>query len=149
MCSVYMSSEKSQTSCQKEERFTVQNKMSDAGPSDEHTRRGRLLIQHKPLYAIKNGLQYKTKNNWRKLPMKCDPMTYSPLYDLYKEGNCRPGRAEKGLSPCLPWWIVSRQGQSHRPWDPHHRLLESHWRNHRDHLPEPTAYQSHHQRDEP
>jgi hypothetical protein len=67
MCTVFKSSEKTQTFCQKEERFTVQNKMSDAGPSDEHTRRGRLLIQHKPLYAIKNGLPCKTKKQMAKI----------------------------------------------------------------------------------
>ncbi len=60
MPSVFELTEKSQPSCQKEERFTVQNKLTDASPIREQSRKARLPMRHKPLYAMKNGQDYKT-----------------------------------------------------------------------------------------
>ena len=57
----FESVEKTQTSCQKEERFTVQNKVTDASPIRERTRKTKLFIRHKPLYANKNGPLCKTR----------------------------------------------------------------------------------------
>jgi hypothetical protein len=61
MPSVLESTEKSQPSCQKEERFTVQNKLTGASPIRERTGKTRLSIRHKRLYAMKNGLECKTR----------------------------------------------------------------------------------------
>jgi hypothetical protein len=44
--------EESQTLYQKEEQSTVQNKMTDASPIREQTRKARLIIRHKLLYAM-------------------------------------------------------------------------------------------------
>jgi hypothetical protein len=59
--------EKTQTSCQKEERFTMQNKMTDASPIREQTRKTKLSIRHKPLYANKKGPQCKTRKRPERL----------------------------------------------------------------------------------
>ena len=40
--------EKTQTLCQKEEQFTVQNKMTDASPIREQTRKAKLLFDTNP-----------------------------------------------------------------------------------------------------
>jgi hypothetical protein len=61
MPSVFELTENSQTSCQKEERFTVQNKLTDASPIRERTGKTRLSIRHKRLYAMKNGPLCKTR----------------------------------------------------------------------------------------
>ncbi len=61
MSTVFMPKEESQTLYQKKERFTVQNKMTDARPIREQTRKARLIIRHKPLYPITNGPLCKTR----------------------------------------------------------------------------------------
>ena len=61
MPTVFKSEEKSQTYCQKEERFTVQNKMTDASPIREQPRKARLIIRHKLLHPIMNGPLCKTR----------------------------------------------------------------------------------------
>jgi hypothetical protein len=61
MPSVFELTENSQPSCQKEERFTVQNKLTDASPIRERTGKTRLSIRHKRLCAMKNGLECKTR----------------------------------------------------------------------------------------
>jgi hypothetical protein len=58
---VFESTEKSQTFCQKEERFTVQNKLTDASPIREQIRKARLFIRHKSLYTIKKNPLCKTR----------------------------------------------------------------------------------------
>ena len=45
---VFKSEEKTQTSCQTEERFTVQNKMTDACPIREQTRKTKLSYDTNP-----------------------------------------------------------------------------------------------------
>ena len=61
MPTVFESSEKSQTTCQTEERFTVQNKLSDASPFREQIRKAKLFIRHKSLYTMKKDLLCKTR----------------------------------------------------------------------------------------
>jgi hypothetical protein len=61
MPTVFKSEEKSQTYSQKEERFTVQNKMTDASPIREQPRKARLIIRHKLLHPIMNGPLCKTR----------------------------------------------------------------------------------------
>jgi len=61
MPSVFELTEKSQTYCQKEERFTVQNKLTDASPIREKPRKARLPIRHKSLYTIKKNPLCKTR----------------------------------------------------------------------------------------
>jgi hypothetical protein len=58
---VFESTEKSQTFCQKEERFTVQNKLTDASPIREQPRKARHSIRHKSLYNIKKNPLCKTR----------------------------------------------------------------------------------------
>ena len=48
MSTVCKSEEKTQTSCQTEERFTVQNKMTDARPIRERTRKAKLSFDTNP-----------------------------------------------------------------------------------------------------
>jgi hypothetical protein len=67
MPSVFELTEKSQPYCQKEERFTVQNKLTDASPIREQPRKARLPIRHKRLYAMKNGQLYKTRTQQERL----------------------------------------------------------------------------------
>ena len=61
MPTVFESTEKSQTTCQTEERFTVQNKLTDANPIREQPRKARLSIRHKSLYTIKKNPLCKTR----------------------------------------------------------------------------------------
>ena len=61
MPTVFESTEKSQTTCQTEERFTVQNKMTAASPMREQPQKAILLIQHKSLYTMKKNLLCKTE----------------------------------------------------------------------------------------
>ena len=61
MPTVFELAKKSQTYCQKEERFTVQNKLTDGSPIREQPRKARLSIRHKLLCAMKNGQVCKTR----------------------------------------------------------------------------------------
>ena len=61
MPTVFESKEKSQTTCQTEERFTVQNKLTDASPFREQIRKAKLFIRHKSLYTMKKDLLCKTR----------------------------------------------------------------------------------------
>jgi hypothetical protein len=61
MPTVFELAKKSQTYCQKEERFTVQNKLTEGSPIREQPRKARLSIRHKRLYAMKNGQVCKTR----------------------------------------------------------------------------------------
>jgi hypothetical protein len=61
MPTVFEPTEKSQTSCHKEERFTVQNRMTNASPIREQPQKTRLPIRHKSLYSIKKNPLCKTR----------------------------------------------------------------------------------------
>jgi hypothetical protein len=61
MPTVFELAKKSQTYCQKEERFTVQNKLTEGSPIREQPRKARLSIRHKRLYTMKNGQVCKTR----------------------------------------------------------------------------------------
>ena len=62
MPTVFKSEEETQPLCQKEERFTVQNKLTDGSPIWEQPRNARLSMRHKRLCAMKNGQVCKTRN---------------------------------------------------------------------------------------
>ena len=67
MPSVFELTEKSQPFCQKEERFTVPNKLTDASLIREQPRKARHSIRHKLLNAIKNGQLCKTRKQQERL----------------------------------------------------------------------------------
>jgi len=88
MPTVFKSEEKSQTYCQKEERFTVQNKMTDASPIREQPRKARLIIRHKLLYPITNGPLCKTRNREEAIE------TALIFCEKRKNPRNRPGKSE-------------------------------------------------------
>ena len=61
MSTVFKSEEKTQTLFHKEQRFTVQNNLTDASSDQRTNPKNKLSIRHKPLYTIKNGPQCKTR----------------------------------------------------------------------------------------
>ena len=59
---VFKSEEKTQISCQTEERFTVQNKMTDASPIRERTRKTKLSFDTNSYMPIRTVRSTKQEN---------------------------------------------------------------------------------------